>query len=206
MPRAPSPSRERIVREAECLIHLGGYHCTSLDDIARRCGMTKANLLHHFLSKEALGLAVLELKCRDYQGRCVDPVFSEGRDPAEAVRELFASAGRFFRGNGCRAGCLVGNMALEMSDLNERFRERTARFFADWAKAVERCLRRSQARGRRCGRLRPKDAAEAVIGLYEGAVMLARTRRDPGIFDRAGRAAQALVAPAGKGRFPARKT
>src|SRR5258708_6029300 len=126
---AVSASRERILREAEHLIHLRGYHCTSLDDIAQRCGMTKANLLHHFRSKEALGLAVLDYKIAAYRCSCIDPCFKEETDPVEAVAELFASAGRFYRGNGCRAGCFVGNMALEMSDLSERFREKAGAFF-----------------------------------------------------------------------------
>src|SRR5208282_5927649 len=110
-------SRERILQEAEHLIHMRGYHCTSLDDIAKRCRMTKANLLHHFRSKEELGLAVLDYKIDAYRRCCLDPIFSDGSDPMGSVRELFASAGRFYRGNGCKAGCFVGNMALEMSDL-----------------------------------------------------------------------------------------
>ena len=78
-------TKRRILEEAEHLIHLQGYRGTSLDEIARRCRMTKANLLHHFKSKEELGLAVLEL----YEGAIMlartrrDPsVFDRARDTA----------------------------------------------------------------------------------------------------------------------------
>jgi TetR/AcrR family transcriptional repressor of nem operon len=188
-------ARERILREAEHLIHVRGYHCTSLDDIARRCGMTKANLVHHFRSKEELGLAVLDYKIAAYRCSCIEPCFRDGVDPAEAVLELFASAGRFYRGNGCRAGCFVGNIALEMSDFSERFREKAGSFFREWSDRIAAALRRHQAEGRLAADLDAKAAAESILALYEGASMLARTLRDSRVFDRAGRTAADLLKP-----------
>lgn len=186
--RHGAATRERILKEAEHLIHLRGYRCTSLEDIARRCRMTKANLLHHFRSKEALGLAVLDYKIGCYRRCCLEPLFSGALGPAEAVRELFAMAGRFHRDNGCRAGCFVANVGLEMSDQDDRFREKVARFFEEWAGVIERALRRG-------GCAEPAGRAEAVLSLYEGAVLLARTRRDIGVFDRLGRVAARLAVP-----------
>lgn len=187
-----SVSRDRILQEAEHLIHLRGYHCTSLDDIAVRCRMTKANLLHHFKSKEALGLAVLDYKIDAYRRCCLDPIFSNGADPVEAVQELFAWAGRFHQGNGCKAGCFVGNIALEMSDLSERFREKAKSFFTEWVDRIAEAL--SHRNGGRFGPGNsPKSTAEAILSLYEGAMMLARTRRDYRVLDRAGRVAMGLA-------------
>lgn len=187
------PPRERILQEAEHLIHLRGYHCTSLDDIAARCRMTKANLLHHFHSKEALGLAVLDFKIACYRRSHLDPLFSGEPDPAEAVARLFELAESFHRHNGCRAGCFIANMALEMSDDNERFRARVSRFFEEWTARIEDLLRRRQGRGLLDAALDPRGCAESILSLYEGAVMLARARRDPAVFGRVGRVAADLV-------------
>ncbi|MBI4425013.1 MAG: TetR/AcrR family transcriptional regulator [Elusimicrobia bacterium] len=189
--------RQRILEEAEHLIHLQGFRGTSLDEIARRCRMTKANLFHHFRSKEELGLAVLDFKAECYRRNCLDRVFAAGRSPEDAITELFADAACFFKGNGCKAGCFVGNIALEMSDVNPRFRERAGRFFEEWTAALRRLLEAAGVDGGAA------QAAEAVLELYEGALMLARTRRDPSVFDRAKDAALRLVlahAPAASGR------
>ena len=188
-----SASCERILCEAEHLIHLQGYQGTSLEDIAARCKMTKANLLHHFRSKEELGLAVLDFKIALYRKNCLEPIFTHDSDPIEAVRELFASAGRFHRENGCKAGCFIGNIALEMSDLSERFREKASAFFTEWARCIETSLRRDQARGRLSPKMDAKTASEAVLSLYEGAIMLAKSSRDCRIFDRMGRVATDLL-------------
>ena len=185
--------RERILRESEHLIHLQGFRCTSLEDIASRCGMTKANLLHHFKSKEELGLAVLDYKIDCYRRNCLDPLFSGEPDPGDAVTKLFDMASCFHRQNGCKAGCFIANIALEMSDASERFRGRAGRFFEEWASRIEDLLRRHQTQGHLKHSLDCRTCAEAILSLYEGAVMLARTRRDPRVFDRVGQVARELV-------------
>ena len=185
-------ARAKILDEAEHLLHLRGYHATAMDDIARACRMTKANLFHHYGSKEDLALAVLDDKISDYRKRRVDPC-CEGNDPVEAVSRMFEEAGRFYNGNGCKAGCFVANIALEMSDLNEQFRRRAGLFFEEWTKRMASCLSRAQASGHFLPAMDPKGAAEAIISLYEGAVMLARTRRDARVFSRVGKVARSIL-------------
>lgn len=186
-------ARNRIIEEAEHLLHLRGYEGTSLDDIAGRCRMTKANLLHHFRSKEDLGLAVLDYKIEATRRDCLDCCFAPDADPFEGVRALFGSAARFQRANGCKAGCFIANMALEMADKNDRFREKAGAFFEEWASRIARNLERNRDAGLLGPSLDPRSAAESILALYEGAVMLARTRRDCGVLDRAGRTAAALL-------------
>src|SRR5687768_1709113 len=144
MARKANPElRERILKEAEHLIHLCGYRCTSLEDIARRCGMTKANLFHHFKSKEDLGLAVLEYKMRCYRCDCLQSQFAD--DPVEGVARLFGDCARHYRGNGCKAGCFFANIALEMADTSEAFRKKVDEFFGEWICALETALRKARA-------------------------------------------------------------
>ncbi|MDE2313463.1 MAG: helix-turn-helix transcriptional regulator, partial [Elusimicrobia bacterium] len=39
--KADPAARERLLAEAEHIIHLRGYHRTSMDEIAESCGMSK---------------------------------------------------------------------------------------------------------------------------------------------------------------------
>ena len=193
MGRKADPAiRERIIEQAEHLIHLRGYNATALDEIARCCKMTKANLFHHYGCKEDLALAVLDAKILDYQQRRVNPLCAEG-DPAAAVAEMFAQAGRHFAGNGCKAGCFVANIAIEMSDVNELFRRRTSAFFKGWSDSMAACLKKCAAGGTFAESLDCRSAAEAIVALYEGAVLLARTHRDPSVFNRVGKMARQLL-------------
>lgn len=184
--------RELILRQAEHLIHLRGFHQTTLDEIAKNCKMTKANLFHHFDSKEELGLAVLDAKMTDYRQRRVDPLCGNA-DPVAAVFKLFEDCACFYNGNGCKAGCFIGNIALEMSDISETFRKKVSRFFDEWVAGMAECLERFQDSGVFKETLDPKAAAETILSLYEGAIMLARTRRDASVFLRVGGMAKSLL-------------
>lgn len=52
--------RAQILRVAVELFGEHGYRATSLREIAARCGITHAGVLHHFPTKEALLVAVLQ--------------------------------------------------------------------------------------------------------------------------------------------------
>ncbi len=190
--KADPRTRERILVEAEHLIHLQGYHFTTMDDIAKRCQMTKANLFHYFPSKETIGLSVLDAKIAEYQKRRVEPLCT-GENPVSAIDDLFERASRHYEGNGCRGGCLVANIALEMGDINPLFRERASAFFSGWTANLSRHLAHAQKTGFLRADISPKALAEAVIALYEGAVLLARTHKDPVIFRRMGKLARILL-------------
>lgn len=184
--------RERILQEAEHVIHLKGYNHACLDEIAEACGMTKGNLIHHYGSKSDLALAVLDYKIKEFQSRKVDPVCAQA-SPEDAVAAMFTEAKRFFDGNGCKAGCFVGNIALEMSDLDEVFRLRVAGFFDEWAAGLSACLERCKAKGYFDSALDARGSAEAIVALYEGAMMLARSRRDATVFGRIGKIAKQIL-------------
>jgi len=171
---------------------LKGYNHACLDEIAKACDMTKGNLIHHYGSKSELALAVLDYKIKEFQSRKVEPICSQAA-PEDAVAAMFTEAERFFNGNGCKAGCFVGNIALEMSDLDEVFRLRVAGFFDEWAAGLSACLERCKAKGYFNSKLDSRGSAEAIVALYEGAIMLARSRRDATVFGRVGKIAKQIL-------------
>lgn len=53
-------SREDIVEAAIRLFNQNGYHATSMQDVAEAVDLKKPSLYHHFASKEAILLAILD--------------------------------------------------------------------------------------------------------------------------------------------------
>jgi TetR/AcrR family transcriptional regulator, transcriptional repressor for nem operon len=184
--------RERILQEAEHVIHLKGYNAASLAEIASACGMSGPNLLHHYGSKAELALAVLDFKIEEFQSRRVAPLCAQA-EPEVAVERMFLDAASFYDGNGCKAGCFIGNIALEMSDVDEKFRERVGRFFNAWTASVAECLQRCRDAGYFAPTLDPQSAAEALVSLYEGAIMQARARRDASVFKKVAPVARQIL-------------
>jgi TetR/AcrR family transcriptional regulator len=66
---APSPAGvpalDRIFCAAECLFAERGFDSVSISDVAREAGVCKANVFHHFATKQALYEAVLMRSCAE---------------------------------------------------------------------------------------------------------------------------------------------
>ena len=61
MARVPrGEARARLVEAARSLVRHKGFAATSVDDLCVAAGVTKGAFFHHFASKEALGVALVE--------------------------------------------------------------------------------------------------------------------------------------------------
>src|SRR6202171_3243209 len=70
-------TRDQILDAASRLIHLQGYHCTSLDDVLRESGVGKGNFYYHFKSKEELGYAIIDRLVGGFVERTLEPAFAD---------------------------------------------------------------------------------------------------------------------------------
>ncbi|MBL9046719.1 MAG: TetR/AcrR family transcriptional regulator [Tabrizicola sp.] len=61
MSRPPrGEARARLIEAARSLVRHKGYAATSVDELCAAAGVTKGAFFHHFASKEALGVALVE--------------------------------------------------------------------------------------------------------------------------------------------------
>ena len=86
--RATGTGEDLILEAAKRLFGRRGYARVSASDIAREAGVSKANVFHHFGTKEALYLAVLKVACDETMGSIEGDAYD---DPAVALRVFFAS-------------------------------------------------------------------------------------------------------------------
>jgi len=70
-------TRDAILGAAQRLMHVHGYHATSLDDVLRESGVGKGNFYYHFRSKEELGYAILDQIVAGFVERTLEPCFAD---------------------------------------------------------------------------------------------------------------------------------
>ncbi len=89
MPEDPglTEAAERIVAEAKQLFAREGYGSVSIRDIARAAEVSKANVFHHFASKEDLYLEVLRRSC-DSARALLTALEQDEREPDAQLREF----------------------------------------------------------------------------------------------------------------------
>src|SRR2546425_11200160 len=141
-------TKDQIVDAASRLIHLQGYHCTSIDDVLRESGIGKGNFYYYFRSKEDLGHAILDRIVSAFLERTLEPCFSDA--DADRITQIHCFMGRILeaqRQHNCVGGCAMGNLASELSDVHEGFRERLAEVFSGWRQRLTEVLVDGQARG-----------------------------------------------------------
>ncbi len=178
-------TRDQILDAAARLIHLQGYHCTSLDDVLRESGVGKGNFYYYFKSKEDLGYAIIDRVTRGFIERTLEPVFG---DPlGDPVAQIHAFLDRVLdnqRQRKCVGGCPIGNLASELSDVHEGFRRRLAGIFTEWRSRLTEALSRGQAAGRVRQDFEPSDVAQFLVAALEGAILLTKVTKDIGIMER----------------------
>ncbi len=84
--QVPDQRRTRILDAAERCFALGGFHRTTMADIAREAGMSAGNLYRYFLSKDAVVSTLCE---RDRADLTADfMALKDIDDPFEAFRQM----------------------------------------------------------------------------------------------------------------------
>jgi TetR/AcrR family transcriptional regulator, transcriptional repressor for nem operon len=158
-----SARRTRILEAATDLMHRNGFQHTSIDEVISEAGLCgKGHFYHYFKSKDAeSGLAILR-----------DPML----DPLERVSKFIDAEVASQAEQHCRGGCLFGNLATELADAHEGFRERLAKVFDRWSAQLQSVLWEARPQLRDDADI--ARMARFIIATLEGALMVSRVNRD----------------------------
>ncbi len=167
------------------LMHVQGYHMTSLDDILRASGVGKGNFYYYFKSKEDLGHAILDQIVASFLQRTLDPCFGDSALPPLAqIRCFLDRVVEMQRERNCVGGCPLGNLAAELSDLHEGFRARLSEVFSVWRKRLTQALGEAQRRRDVHAECRPEAVAHFLVAALEGAMLMAKLTKDIAVMEQ----------------------
>lgn len=176
-----SRTRGRILEEAARLFHEQGFAATSVATILRQAGVNSGSLYHFFPGKDAVLLGVLERHLGMLERTILAPAETLTADPIERVFALLEMYRRALLISGCKRGCPVGNLALEIGDEKPAARALIDAYFNAWTGRVGDWL---EAAGDRLPPGLDRDAlSRLVLSVMEGGVMQARSAGSVEPFD-----------------------
>ncbi|HTI53091.1 MAG TPA: TetR family transcriptional regulator C-terminal domain-containing protein [Verrucomicrobiae bacterium] len=178
-------TRDQILNAAARLIHVQGYQSTSLDDVLRESGVGKGNFYYYFKSKEDLGYAIIDRITQAFVERSLGPAFADAE--ADPVAQIHAFLDRVLdaqRLRKCIGGCVMGNLASELSDVHEGFRQRLAGIFDLWRVHLAEVVSRGQARGRLRADMDASRVAQFLVAGLEGSILLSKVTKDITVMER----------------------
>lgn len=171
----------RILDVAERLVQSRGFNGFSYADVASELEVSKASLHYHYPSKAELGAALIGRYAARF-AKALETIDLASRGAPEKLEAYAAIYGEVLRDGRM---CLCGMLAAEYDTLPEPMRAAILGFFDE----NEAWLVRVLERGREDGTLRlngPTDeAAQAIIGGLEGAMLVARPYGDIARFQAA---------------------
>ncbi len=172
----PVDRRSEILRHACALFARQGYGGTTVRQIAEAAKLLSGSLYHHFPSKEAILLDILEDFFAETLARHRSTLDGE-KDPIAALRGLIRATLAVIVRNPEAAVVVVGECRrLALTERAQWLSERTARNTEVWHKVI--------AEGVRTGRLRADLEAETAAHVVQTAVWaMAQWYRAAGRYD-----------------------
>jgi TetR/AcrR family transcriptional repressor of nem operon len=172
--RDDTDTKTRILDSAERLVQSRGFNGFSYADVATELGITKASLHHHFASKAELGRALIE-RYADRFGAAleqIDAVDADAPAKLDAYARIYADVLRKKR------MCLCGMLAAEYDTLPGPMRDAVVAFFDDNEAWLTQVFEQGEAEGSLHLDGSAHDAARALVGGLEGAMLVARPYGD----------------------------
>ncbi len=170
--------RERMVVSAALLIRERGAHATAISDVLEHSGAPRGSAYHYFPG----GRTQLLCEAVDYAGEHVAAIITGAQGSLELLDTLIDTYRQQLLGTDFRAGCPIVAVSVEAGNerggARDRDRmapviERAAAIFDRWSDLI---AQRFIADGI------PRDRADELAVLattaLEGAIVLARVRRD----------------------------
>ena len=178
---AQKSAKEQIVTAAVATLHVKGFNAAGVQAIAAAARVPKGSIFNHFDNKEALGLEALDRYWQaglEWLGTLDDPKVP----PLKRLKNYFRGLTRAVEKRNYDAGCMIGNLALEMSSSSPPIRERLATIFAAWSRGIETCVREAQSDGSMRRDLNARTIANLLLNSWQGAAMRAKVNQDNSSF------------------------
>lgn len=177
--------REHLIEIATGLFNRLGYRATGVDRIAAEAGITKTTLYRHFHSKEEFIVAVLRRIDEDFRAEMRDAVDRLARDPKQKLLATFDFLEAWFAEK-TFCGCPFMGAAGE-------YGERFSPVFQETAAHKRLMVAYFEELARAAGSSHPRQLAEDINLLHEGATSVAHVTGDPTTARRAKAIAARLI-------------
>lgn len=175
-------TRNTILQSAFCEIHRQGYQAASIANILQDTGLTKGALYHHFPTKQALGLAVIDEVIGVNLGQLLFEPLLKSTHPVEALLRLMVEIDQRVPSDFVLLGCPLNNLMQEMSAIEPEFKAHLNRILLQWQEIIEWALKEGQKQGIIRAEVDCKSSALFVVSAWEGCIGVAKNMQSNDVF------------------------
>jgi TetR/AcrR family transcriptional repressor of nem operon len=164
--RAQQGTKKRFIQAAIALFSSRGYHNTTMADIARESGYTRAAVRYYFSSKEELGYAAIDEWMQLFTEQAAGSRLQTKEHPIDRLLKMlddFPTALQLETIGSSAAGLGHG-----MAAVHEGFRRRLGESLEATVKEIERVIRKGVADGQIAHSAEPGQLAHVIATVCAG--------------------------------------
>ncbi|GAA1538564.1 TetR/AcrR family transcriptional regulator [Streptomyces albidochromogenes] len=181
-----STARDRLIDATGELMQRRGYSSLGVAEICAKAEVKKGSFYHFFESKQALTVEAVNAYWNAERSYWTTELTATG--PAlDRLRRLLDTMAQLQRRtketSGTVDGCLLGNLALELSTQEPAVQARLEEIFDEQIALVAATLNDAADEGTIPHERATATTARAVVAHLEGLVMFAKLRNDPTVLD-----------------------
>ena len=164
--------KQDIIQSGYDLFYEKGYGVTGISEITEKIGIPKGSFYNHFKSKEEFGVAVLDFYMNGNKEYLNKALLNDDRSALSNLKKFFLDfidmqENVLF----CSKGCLMGNMTMELADVNENFQEKAKEGFEVATQIFEACLDKAKEQGEISSPTDTKQLSSFLINSWQGAAV-----------------------------------
>lgn len=192
-----STAKEKLIKSSIELITNRSYKSVGVNELCRHAGVKKGSFYHFFSSKQELTINSLDVIWNEFKHNVLVPLIDLDCSLDEKLNTLLSRLYEHYSDskncNGCVVGCPLGNLALEMSTLDESIRVKIGEIFNDWVDVFEQLVKESVSKNEIPQNVDTKATAKSIIVYIEGLLLMGKTFNNAEIIKNLGCAARRIL-------------
>ncbi|MGH7884302.1 MAG: TetR/AcrR family transcriptional regulator, partial [Thermodesulfobacteriota bacterium] len=173
-----SEAREKLLNSSIELITQRSFTSVGVQELCNHAGVKKGSFYHFFNSKQDLTIASLDIIWNDLKNGVLIPIKNAECSLEEKLNLLHYKFYEHYKNSkeckGCIAGCPLGNLALEMSTLDENIRVKVEEIFNKWVEFFEEIIADAQRLNEIPQNVNTKATAKSIVAYIEGLSLLGK--------------------------------
>jgi TetR/AcrR family transcriptional repressor of nem operon len=177
-PRGTGDARTALLDASFDCFRSKGYAATTVDDLCRAAGVTKGAFFHHFVSKEALGVAAVEHWSTVTSALFAAHDYHAHADPLDRVLGYLDFRKELVEGSAAEYSCVAGTLVQEIHATHPAIREAADASILGGAGHIESHLAEALATQPVAG-ITARGMALHIQAVIQGALVVSKARNDP---------------------------
>jgi len=175
---AKQTTKENLIEVGLRLMHTTGYSATGINQILEEAGVPKGSFYHHFSTKDEFVMEVVRRYAEGEIARWEKFLNDAKLSPLKKLRSYFKEMiATYGMKSGPIAGCLLGNLSLEIAGQNSEIRDLLRQAFDGWQDAIANTIREAVVKGDLPKTAKADELAAMLVNNWEGAQVRAKAEQ-----------------------------